>query len=99
MTDRDDLQDAVTQAKRHPSAEQLYTRLQSDRAATGMAARQCSECGSFRADGAPPVLHEPGCSTGGSPAPAYQMRIVTRPQDWAEPARSILRDRGAWRTT
>jgi hypothetical protein len=30
------------------------------------------------------------------PPPA--MRIVTRPQDWAAPARAILRDRGAWRT-
>jgi hypothetical protein len=25
------------------------------------------------------------------------MTISTRPQDWAEPARRILRERGAWR--
>lgn len=29
--------------------------------------------------------------------PALRMAISTRPQDWAEPARAILRQRGAWR--
>lgn len=26
-----------------------------------------------------------------------RMAVETRPQDWAEPARRILRERGAWR--
>ncbi|GIJ10741.1 hypothetical protein ACFFMR_18925 [Micromonospora andamanensis] len=30
--------------------------------------------------------------------PPPTMRILTRPQDWAAPARAILRERGAWRT-
>lgn len=29
--------------------------------------------------------------------PAVRMAIETRPQDWAETARRILRERGAWR--
>ena len=29
--------------------------------------------------------------------PLVRMSIETRPQDWAEPARRILRERGAWR--
>lgn len=30
--------------------------------------------------------------------PALASAIATRPQDWAERARAILRSRGAWRT-
>lgn len=44
------------------------------------------------------VVHEAGvpapCPGQG---PVLNMPISTRPQDWAEPARSILRARGAWR--
>jgi hypothetical protein len=31
------------------------------------------------------------------PATAYRIQVSTRPQDWAPPARDILRQRGAWR--
>lgn len=42
--------------------DRIYTRLQSDRAPLGKAAGQCAECGSFRADGQPPILHRDNCS-------------------------------------
>jgi len=64
MTGGDELRQAVEDAKRRPTADQLYTRLQADRATTGQAAGQCEGCGSCRADGKPPVLHQPGCPHG-----------------------------------
>lgn len=36
-------------------------RVQSLFAADGLALNQCPYCGSFRTDGLPPVLHQPGC--------------------------------------
>jgi hypothetical protein len=33
-----------------------------------------------------------------SPEPLAAPWIATRPQDWAEPARRILLERGAWRS-
>lgn len=40
--------------------DQDYARRQQDRAAEGRADGQCP-CGSYRFDGKPPVLHNPGC--------------------------------------
>jgi hypothetical protein len=42
--------------------QQIMTRHQAELASTGVAIGQCSECGSYRADGKPPTLHQPGCS-------------------------------------
>lgn len=62
MTSADDLRQAVHQAKHHPAPEQIYTQLQAARAETGAAAGQCPGCGTFRSDGGPPILHQPGCT-------------------------------------
>lgn len=58
----DDLRQAVRDAKLRPTADQIYTQLQVDRALHGLAAGQCAECGNYRSDGKPPILHHPGCS-------------------------------------
>lgn len=62
MTSAEGLRRTVDDAKRRPTADQIYTRLQSAQAVIGQAAGQCSECGSFRADGRLPILHRDGCS-------------------------------------
>ncbi|MFC0626168.1 hypothetical protein [Kribbella deserti] len=43
--------------------EQLKTQKQVQLAELGQAEGQCAGCGSYRADGQPPVLHKPGCKT------------------------------------
>lgn len=40
----------------------MQTQQQVELAKTGKALGQCSECGSYRADGKPPILHQPDCS-------------------------------------
>jgi hypothetical protein len=35
--------------------------VQQQLAAEGRAVGQCSSCGSYRLDGRPPILHDPGC--------------------------------------
>lgn len=62
MTDGDDLRELAHQLRTRPTPEQIYTQLQADRAESGQAAGQCSECGALRSDGLPPILHQPGCS-------------------------------------
>jgi hypothetical protein len=47
--------------------DQEFIATQHALAETGSAVNQCS-CGSYRADGQPPILHNPGCSA--KPAPA-----------------------------
>ncbi len=47
------------------SPEQRMTRDQEQLASEGMAVGQCPHCGSYRADGRPPILHEPDCSSYG----------------------------------
>lgn len=44
------------------SKQQAMTARQVQLAAEGLALGQCDECGSYRADGAPPILHRDGCS-------------------------------------
>lgn len=44
------------------SKQQAATAEQVRLAADGLAVGQCSECGSYRADGKPPILHRDGCS-------------------------------------
>jgi hypothetical protein len=62
MTTAEELRELIHQAKNHPTADQIYTQLQVARAESGFAAGQCPDCGNFRSDGLPPVLHHPGCS-------------------------------------
>jgi hypothetical protein len=62
VTSAQELRQAVDQAKNRPTVDQIYTRLQQDRVAAGLAAGQCAECGSYRSDGQLPVLHQPNCS-------------------------------------
>lgn len=72
MDDVDDLRALIDQVRNRPTPDQIHTQLQSDRAKSGQAAGQCSECGSFRSDGQPPILHHPGCTvamSGGRDAP------------------------------
>jgi hypothetical protein len=62
MGDADELRDLTRALRTRPTPDQIYTQLQADRAESGQAAGQCSECGAFRSDGLPPILHQPGCS-------------------------------------
>jgi hypothetical protein len=39
----------------------LVASRQQELAKTGQAANQCLDCGSYRLDGMPPLLHERGC--------------------------------------
>ncbi len=41
--------------------EQRMTRDQQALAERGGALNQCGSCGTYRADGRPPILHHPGC--------------------------------------
>lgn len=47
------------------TAEQIRARQQEALARAGQAENQCEHCGSYRADGAPPILHDRGCPSYG----------------------------------
>jgi hypothetical protein len=58
MTTAEELRAAVEAARRCDTPELIFAREQQDNAPSGQAVGQC-ECGAYRLDGQPPVLHYP----------------------------------------
>ncbi len=53
--------------------EQIMAAEQQTLASAGKAVGQCASCGSYRLDGRPPLLHQPGCPQKPDLLPTYDL--------------------------